>query len=117
MSSSRAEAQPGGVEFSLRDFDLTDPAGPRLVDSVEVPSGPGSHLGAIGVDSTGRLAAISQPFGLSIYDLKTRQYLFILGTGHPPPMFDDVPLSRGRRAIGALSLLLFILTFTPNPIS
>ncbi|HEY3490376.1 MAG TPA: site-2 protease family protein [Candidatus Deferrimicrobiaceae bacterium] len=43
--------------------------------------------------------------------------LFIIGTRHPAPMFDDVPLSRGRKAIGALSLLLFILTFSPNPIS
>lgn len=43
--------------------------------------------------------------------------LFILGTRHPAPMFDDVPLTRGRKAVGAISLLLFILTFTPNPIS
>jgi membrane-associated protease RseP (regulator of RpoE activity) len=43
--------------------------------------------------------------------------LFIIGTSHPDPVFDDVPLSRGRKAVGAASFLLFLLTFTPNPIS
>ncbi len=43
--------------------------------------------------------------------------LFVMGTQHPAPIFEHVPLSRGRRTVGALSFLLFVLTFTPNPIS
>jgi hypothetical protein len=40
-----------------------------------------------------------------------------MGTQHPAPMFPDVPLTRGRRAVGAFSALLFVLTFSPSPIS
>lgn len=43
--------------------------------------------------------------------------LFFMGTHHPAPVFDEVPLTRGRKAIGALSGILFVLTFSPNPIS
>ncbi len=43
--------------------------------------------------------------------------LFVMGTHHPAPMFEEVPLSPGRKGIGALSCLLFVLTFSPNPIS
>ncbi len=43
--------------------------------------------------------------------------LFVLGTRHPRPVFDDVPLSPGRRRIGIAALLLFLLCFTPAPFS
>jgi membrane-associated protease RseP (regulator of RpoE activity) len=42
--------------------------------------------------------------------------LLALGTRHPAPLFDDVPLSPGRRRVGAAAGLLFLLCFTPNPI-
>ena len=42
--------------------------------------------------------------------------LLILGTRHPQPVFDDIPLSRARRVIGVLAGLLFLVCFTPNPV-
>ncbi|MGE5663352.1 MAG: site-2 protease family protein [Deltaproteobacteria bacterium] len=42
--------------------------------------------------------------------------LFFLGTRHPAPVFDEIPLSRGRRAVGIVAAALFILCFTPNPV-
>ncbi len=42
--------------------------------------------------------------------------LFILGTRHPAPVFEEIPLSRGRRFVGAVSGVLFILCFTPSPV-
>ncbi len=41
--------------------------------------------------------------------------LLFLGTRHPRPMFDEIPLSPGRRAIGAVAALLFLVCFTPAP--
>ena len=41
--------------------------------------------------------------------------LFLLGTRHPRPMFDEVPLTPGRRLLGFLSALLFLLCFTVDP--
>lgn len=43
--------------------------------------------------------------------------LTILGRDHPPPYFGHIPLNRSRRVIGYLSLLVFILCFTPVPFS
>ncbi len=42
--------------------------------------------------------------------------LFFLGTRHPAPVFAEIPLSRGRRVVGVLAGLLFLLCFTPNPV-
>ncbi len=41
--------------------------------------------------------------------------LFVLGTRHPTTVFDDVPLSPARRAVGIAAAALFVLCFTPNP--
>jgi membrane-associated protease RseP (regulator of RpoE activity) len=41
--------------------------------------------------------------------------IFVTGTKHPPTMDDYLPLDPGRKLIGWLALLLFILTFTPAP--
>jgi len=41
--------------------------------------------------------------------------LFIIGTRHPRTVFDDVPLSVGRKALGGVAVLLFLLCFSPNP--
>ncbi len=42
--------------------------------------------------------------------------LLLLGTRHPRPILDEIPLSPGRRRIGMAAALLFVLCFTPNPI-
>jgi membrane-associated protease RseP (regulator of RpoE activity) len=39
----------------------------------------------------------------------------ILGLGHPPTTDADVPLDPGRRVISAITLAVFVLTFTPTP--
>ncbi|MBP2673313.1 MAG: conserved rane protein of unknown function [Deltaproteobacteria bacterium] len=41
--------------------------------------------------------------------------LFFIGTGHPRPLFDEVPLTPARRAAGVIAALLFVLCFTPDP--
>lgn len=42
--------------------------------------------------------------------------LFVLGTAHPRPVHDEVPLTRGRRLVGILAAALFLVSFTPNPV-
>jgi len=42
--------------------------------------------------------------------------LFLLGTAHPPTLFEEVPLTRGRRMVGIIAGLLFLACFTPNPV-
>jgi membrane-associated protease RseP (regulator of RpoE activity) len=41
--------------------------------------------------------------------------LFLIGTGHPKPLYEQTPLSAWRRAAGWIAAALFILCFTPNP--
>jgi membrane-associated protease RseP (regulator of RpoE activity) len=43
--------------------------------------------------------------------------LFLMGTKHPPTIDDHVPLDSGRKLIGWIALILFVLTFTPVPFS
>ncbi len=39
----------------------------------------------------------------------------IIGIWHPPTLDRDVPLDRRRKVVGALTLLVFLLTFTQSP--
>lgn len=41
--------------------------------------------------------------------------LTVLGTRHPPPYYDWIPLDRRRRVLGVLTIVVFLLTFTPMP--
>lgn len=41
---------------------------------------------------------------------------FLVGLGHPPAL-DQAPLGPGRRAVAWLSLVVFVLTFVPVPVS
>jgi membrane-associated protease RseP (regulator of RpoE activity) len=41
--------------------------------------------------------------------------LAFLGLRHPPPYMDWVPLDRRRKLLGTLTILVFVLTFTPKP--
>ena len=38
-----------------------------------------------------------------------------LGWRHPPPYFSWVPLDRRRRVLGIITIVVFVLTFTPAP--
>ena len=40
--------------------------------------------------------------------------LFFLGSRHPV-IYDEQPLGAARRRLGALALLIFVLSFMPNP--
>ncbi|MBI4644925.1 MAG: site-2 protease family protein [Deltaproteobacteria bacterium] len=42
--------------------------------------------------------------------------LILLGRRHPPPVYDWVPLDRRRKVLGAITILVFLLTFTPVPL-
>ncbi|MBU1626823.1 site-2 protease family protein [bacterium] len=42
--------------------------------------------------------------------------VFFVRFNHPKPQYDYVPLDRKRKIIAFITLLLFILTFTPQPI-
>jgi membrane-associated protease RseP (regulator of RpoE activity) len=44
-------------------------------------------------------------------------FLFILGVRHPPVRDERIPLAPGQRAMGWVALVLFLLTFTPTPLS
>lgn len=41
--------------------------------------------------------------------------LYFLGFRHPPPAHDWVPLDRRRRLLGIITILVFVLTFSPAP--
>jgi len=41
--------------------------------------------------------------------------LYFLGFRHPPPAYSWVPLDNRRRVLGVLTILVFLLTFTPSP--
>jgi membrane-associated protease RseP (regulator of RpoE activity) len=41
--------------------------------------------------------------------------LAFLGIRHPRPFYDWVPLNGSRRALGIITILVFVLTFTPMP--
>jgi membrane-associated protease RseP (regulator of RpoE activity) len=40
----------------------------------------------------------------------------LLKPAHPPTLMDDIPLGRGRRLAGYLSIIAFILCFMPTPV-
>jgi len=42
--------------------------------------------------------------------------LFFLGSKHPPILYPGMPLDRGRKAVGMIALIIFILTFIPVPV-
>ncbi len=41
--------------------------------------------------------------------------ILLFGFKHPPPLDDQTPLDRNRKIIGVLTLVVFILSFTPVP--
>jgi membrane-associated protease RseP (regulator of RpoE activity) len=42
--------------------------------------------------------------------------LLFLGRRHPPPVYDWVPLDRRRKILGIITIIVFLLTFTPVPL-
>ncbi len=70
-----------------------------------------------------RFAAVARliPYGLLLMGLVSNGWfvwailLFVMGTGHPRPLYEEVPLSPMRRALGGAAALLFLLCFTVDP--
>ena len=44
-------------------------------------------------------------------------FILFLGARHPPPLNDLTKLSAGRKAIGAVALAVFLVTFIPTPLT
>jgi membrane-associated protease RseP (regulator of RpoE activity) len=40
----------------------------------------------------------------------------VLGRRHPPTLNDGLPVGRGRKLVGLLSLVVFVVCFVPNPV-
>jgi membrane-associated protease RseP (regulator of RpoE activity) len=54
--------------------------------------------------------------GWLIWGLIGLLFIFLRRLKHPPILDEDVPLSRGRKWLGAAVILIFILSFMPDPI-
>jgi membrane-associated protease RseP (regulator of RpoE activity) len=54
--------------------------------------------------------------GWFIWGLIGLLFIFMRRLKHPPILDEDVPLTRGRRIIGAVIILVFILSFIPDPV-
>ena len=52
-----------------------------------------------------------------VWGLLTAVMLVVFGPKHPPVFDEDVPLDRTRRWLALFAVLMFVLCFTPAPIS
>lgn len=43
--------------------------------------------------------------------------VFLIGTQHPPPLNEYMPLDTRRKLLAMVALIIFILSFTPSPVS
>ena len=56
-------------------------------------------------------------FGFGNWLLLLLLLLFLIGTQHPPPLNEYMSLDAKRKILAVIALLIFILCFTPNPVS
>ncbi len=65
------------------------------------------------------LAGVMAAMGLFVWEgwIVWAVLLVLLGLRHPPIFYPEIPLDPLRRKIGWVSLIIFILTFTPVPIT
>ena len=68
--------------YGISIYELSDPANPVLVDSLELLIGSIPEL--IAIDPGGRIAAIqvSDQNNVQLYDLQTKQFMFTVGSGN-----------------------------------
>jgi membrane-associated protease RseP (regulator of RpoE activity) len=55
--------------------------------------------------------------GLMVWTVAMIVMLFVFGPRHPRVLDEDVPLDRRRMALAIFALVMFVLCFTPVPIS
>lgn len=56
-------------------------------------------------------------FGFGNWLLLLLLLIFLIGIQHPPPLNEYMTLDRKRKVLAFFALLIFILCFTPNPVS
>lgn len=63
------------------------------------------------------LVAVLAALGLSLWPgwAMWAALMVILGIKHPPVLYWETPLDPGRRLIGWAALIIFVITFTPEP--
>jgi membrane-associated protease RseP (regulator of RpoE activity) len=59
------------------------------------------------------------PLGILVWPgwLMFSLLVLFLGLKHPPPIYHELPLDPRRRVMGWIAVILFILTFVPEPLS
>ncbi len=62
--------------FGISIYDLTDPASPVLVDSMQLPF---PEVRLVSIDSSGRVLAVENS-SLRLFDLQTREYIMDIGS-------------------------------------
>lgn len=82
----------------------------------------GGHVAYALFPAHHRRISLACLFGLALFGvfawhgwLIWAMLLSLLGLRHPPPYQDWVPLDRRRKLLGALTVVIFILTFSPVP--
>jgi membrane-associated protease RseP (regulator of RpoE activity) len=56
-------------------------------------------------------------FGFGNWLILLLLLIFLIGTQHPPPLNEYISLDAKRKALALLALIIFILSFTPTPVS
>jgi membrane-associated protease RseP (regulator of RpoE activity) len=70
----------------------------------------------VGMVTVGATVALGLVTGSPNWFVWAALVIFLIGFHHSPPLDDVTPLSPGRRLIGALCLILFVLLIPPIPI-
>ncbi|OGP21018.1 MAG: hypothetical protein A2X91_02200 [Deltaproteobacteria bacterium GWB2_65_81] len=114
---------PAGYDVILHPVAYAGWLGLLITMMNLIPAGQldGGHIAfALFGDRFARVARLV-PYALLLMGLISNGWfvwavlLFLMGTAHPRPIYEDVPLSPMRRAFGAASCLLFLLCFTVDP--
>src|SRR5262249_47646739 len=64
----------------------------------------------------GILACLALLFTTPMWLVWSVLAIFLARFGHPPTLFEDLPVGRARVAVGLVALAVFVLCFTPTPI-
>lgn len=72
-------------------------------------------LGIAGLNGVQRFAPVLESVGYAGWLFWVFLILFLVGPYHPPALDDVTRLNNGRRLVGFLVILIFLLTFVPVP--
>ena len=123
LSKAVLGALPAGYDVILHPVAYAGWLGLYITMLNLIPAGQmdGGHIAyALFGDRYAEVARLI-PYGLLLMGLVSGGWfvwaalLFLLGTRHPRPLFEETPLTPGRKLLGALAALLFLLCFTLDP--